>query len=688
MKPFPIAFVFLLFAEITLAQSDSAYLDIGRLQLKKEFTQATIIRAADIARAPSLNLSEVIRSWANGALTQKDQMAYVVDGITVADIDAYNIQDIEDITIIRNALGNQNGAGNLQLMALVRTKQWIQGSRHITFSALSTALSRKVTTNTSPYNQQTENVFSGNFQQYTLSARGGNQKINYGGSLGFVHDALPRRNRKDSLYDKQIPEINRVRLNLWGKFTINKNNILSAHFNYTPQVERSHMYEIQRYRNVDDTKKDREYIVNPYIKLETRVSSFFLNKFTFSYLNGRGQDSTNIRRAENNSALIRNIREIDSIRAEAFTFNDNLSFIAKVGKWQVEPSLNINFQKGFFRRATATANSYEQYPLNGSYSWSMQRRYGKLLTATPSLSISYGALFLLQGGVLLDGSKIIDSTYKNTRSYPFINGAVNLARLLKPGHPFDWKIFGSYSERFSGFDGIYQLSDFNHSSVLPSALEPTIYYIGNIYPTVIPPANKLATLWQAGSSLSLLKEKIRINYNYLNTEQRQLTTIILNPWSGFGYRIASGKYLRKQHHFSIEADIFHIDKLTWNSGLFVNMVKNESGFDILTSPDLLVFTEEPRTGGWINRIQYKSFLAGADMVFLLNHEERSMNMGQLSVEKHNTLQLANIFFAYQLNIQRFEGELFISGRNLIDSVTYPVSPNNKKYFGGGFKVSL
>ena len=685
MKPLLTVFVFLLLAQAASAQSDSGYFDIGRLQLKKEFTQVTTIKAADIARMPFLSLSEVIRSWANGAFTQKDQMVYVVDGITVADIDAYSIQDIEDITIIRNALINQNGAGNLQMLALVRTKEWKEGSKHIMFSAQGASLYRKVVTKISSYDQQTANVFSGNFQQYALTARGGNERISYSGSLGFIHDALPRRNSKDSLYDKKIPGIDRVKLNLWGRFAINKNNVLSAYLNYVPQSERSRRYEIQDYRNIDDLQKNKEYLINPYISLETRASDF-LNKFTFSYTNGRALDSTLVR-TEYYNGNIRNARVKDSLRAESIIFSDNLSFIKKAGNWQIEPSLNISFQKAFSRKATATSDAYEQdLPYLGSYSWSTQRENGKLLTATPSVAVSYASLFLLQGGILLDGSKIIDTTYKDTRSYPFISGAVNLARLLTPEAHFGWKIFGSYSERFSGYDGIFQLSDFSHSPVLPAALEPTPYAIG--FPAAISSANKFAMQWQAGSSVSFLQEKIRINYNYLNTEQRQLIIIAVFPGTGAGYRIIPGEYLRKQHHFSIEADILHTDKLKWNSGLFVNIVKNDSKYDNIPSPDLLVYTEQPSTGGLINRVQYKNFYAGVDMVFLLNHAERSMNMGQVLVEKYNTFQLANLFLAYGFNTRRFDGELFLSSRNLIDSAVYPVSPDNKKYFGGGVKVAL
>ncbi|MCO5236734.1 MAG: hypothetical protein M9933_10745 [Chitinophagaceae bacterium] len=686
MKPLLTIFASLLLIQAVSAQSDSGYYDIGRMQLKKEFTQVTIIEAADLARIPFLSVSDVIRSRANGALTQKDQMVYVVDGITVTDIDAYNIQDIGDITIIRNALANQNGAGNLQLLALVRTKQWKEGAKHIMFSAMGAALHRKVVTKISGHNQQTEHVFSGNFQQYALTLRGGNQQISYGGSISFVHDALPRGNNKDSLYDKKIPGIDRIKLNLWAKFVLNKNNVLSGHFNYVPQVEASHRRETDIYQYTDDIIKDREYWVNPYISLETRIPDFLFNRFTLSYVNGRILDSTNIR-TERDDLRIRNNRSKDSTRAEVIQFNDNLAFVRKAGNWQIEPSLNINFQKAFYRRAEAAEDYWENPFVYHSYSYSISSRLGQTLTATPSLAVSYGSFFLLQGGVLLDGSKFIESGYQNTRSYPFLNGAVNLAGLLKQGASFDWKISGSYSERFSGLDGIFQVSDFNHSLVLPKALVPDPYSLG--VPSTIPPENTFATQWQVGTSISILKERIRINYNYLQVEERQLIRVSLPPTVPMPDRIAWGKYQRKQQHLSIEGDIVQTETLTLNSGLSVNVLIDSSAYEGFPPSSLLVFTDRPLTGGWFNHVRYKKFSAGVDLVFLLNHDERSLgSMGELLVKKYNTLQLSSLFFAYHVSSRRFDGELFVSSRNLIDSAIYPVSPDNKKYFGGGFKVSL
>jgi hypothetical protein len=688
MKSLLLFLATLICAQVAFAQSDSTYLDVGRLRLQKAFTQSTTIKAADIARMPFINLSEVIRSWANGALTQKDQMVYVVDGITVADIDAYNIQDIEDITIVRNALVNQNGAGNMQLMALVRTKQWTEGTPHFSFSAMGSAISRKVITQLNSREKESQQVFAGNFQQYVVTARGGNQTFHYGGSLGFIHDALPGRNKKDSLYDTKIPGINRLKVNLWGQVVINSHNVLSAYFNYVPQTERGDVRSITTNYNTKTITKNKEYLLNPYIKLETTIANWLVNKFTFSYLTGRIMDSIYGRNELLYDGRIRNDRIRDSLRAESFTFNDNFSVRKKLGSWLFEPSLNINFQKAYYRHASMLSSVYEQVIYGSSYSWSWEQRQGKQLTATPSLSVSYGSLFLIQGGILQDISKIVDSRYPNTRSYPFANATVNLSQLMNATSKADWKLFGSYSERFSVYDGVYQLSDFNHTYVLPASLEATPYVIG--YPSIIPPPYKAATQWQAGTGLSLFEKKLRINYNYLNAEQRLLTVMELPIASSSPVFItAIGKYLRRQHYVSIEGDIVRRNNFTWTSGLYFNNINNRSRYDNLNVNDPHNYKDHLSTGGFVNRIQCKKFYAGLDLVYLLNFNERTTIDYQPTVIKHNVLQVANIFVAYQFNCWRFNhAEFFINGRNLVDSDTYPISTDYRKYFGGGFNVSL
>lgn len=687
MKSLLLIIATIISVQVTFAQSDSTYLDLGRLRVQKAFIQSTTIKATDIARMPFVNLSEVIRSWANGAFTQKDQMVYVVDGITVADIDAYNIQDIEDITIIRNAQVNQNGAGNLQLMVLVRTKQWTADSKHFIFSAMGSAMSRKVITQLSSREKESQQVFAGNFQQYTLSARGGNQTFNYGGSLGFIHDALPGRNKKDSLFDTKTPGINRLKINLWAQVAINKNNTLSAYFNYVPQVKTGDSQVISFYFNQKASTKNKDYLLNPYIKLETKLPNGLLNKFTFSYVTGKQLDNIDLKGTQSDGRVFIS-QTRDSLRAESFTFNDNFSFVKKIGDWLFEPTLNINFQKAFYHHANKLVSGYEQDLTGIMYSWSTQQRWGKLFTATPSLSVSYRSLFLVQGGILQDISKLVDDKYTNTRSYPFVNGSVNLTRLIKTTPGFDWKLFGSWSERFSAYDGAYQLRDFNHTYVLPGSLEAPIVFIG--FPSIIPPVYKTATQRQVGTGLSLFEKKLRINYNYLNTEQRLLTIIELPiPSSGYSTIIATGKYLRKQHYISIEGDVTGSNDLKWTSGLYFNHINNSSSYDNLNVNDPHNYKEHPSTGGFVNRIQYKNLYAGVDLVYLLNYKENTTINFQPTVIKHNTLQVANVFIAYQFNFLRFnDAELFINVRNLVDSDTYPISPDYRKYFGGGFKVAL
>ncbi len=58
-----------------------------------------------------------------GVLTNNATLAYVIDGSFVQDVNAYPIQDIEEITLVQNALGQANGAIGAQQLILIKTRR-------------------------------------------------------------------------------------------------------------------------------------------------------------------------------------------------------------------------------------------------------------------------------------------------------------------------------------------------------------------------------------------------------------------------------------------------------------------------------------------------------------------------------------------------------------------------------------
>lgn len=676
MKHHLLALCFVSIACYANAQSDTTYFDMGRMKVKKEFTQTTTIKAKEIENIPSLSLSEIIRSRTSGSLTVKDQIVYVIDGITVADIDGYNIRNIEDITIVRNAAGNQNGAGNMQLLALIRTKAWNQHIKPIEFSAMGSGISRRANVSTRASNEQMENIVAGNFQQYTLTLRGGKPALNYGGSLAYMHDALPRRNKKDALYDKKIPGINRYKINLWGTTSIGKGTVLTAQLNYLPQTYKSHMQGIRVDKKYNHEEKKREYIINPYLNLKTRISGMVENKFSFNYLNGYTLYHMNARNQVSPN-IFPNRQLHDTLKVETYMFSDNITLSGKIAGWHFEPSVNLFFQTGSYKTISQDLSYYENNQ-GISYSRSMLRIKSKLLTSTPSLSVSYKSLLLIQGGVLLDGSKIIDSDYKDTKVHPFINGSFNVTPLMKLPASMQWKIFASYSEQFYDFNAFYRLSDFSYDVTLPK--DPPVSLLwGQLYRRY-----NMAKQWQLGSCISFMEERIKVNYNYMNAGQIAIERIFIG--SPGNTMSISGEHLLQQHHVSVEAGLMTSGKLVWNTGLFMNLFRNSQKFDVNID---ISNTEKPITGGLVNSFQYQQFHAGVDLLYLFNAETRKYSNGAWLAQKHNSLQITYAFIAYQFKPRYFDNaELFISCRNAADSKTYTLSPDNKKYFGGGFSVTL
>src|SRR4051812_26747280 len=96
------------------SQTDSIHYDLGRIRLDKKFTQSITIKAADLQRQPFSTLSEAINVWFYGTYTSKNNMVFVIDGNLVNDVNVYNINDIEEITLVQNSLIQVNGATPLQ----------------------------------------------------------------------------------------------------------------------------------------------------------------------------------------------------------------------------------------------------------------------------------------------------------------------------------------------------------------------------------------------------------------------------------------------------------------------------------------------------------------------------------------------------------------------------------------------
>src|SRR3712207_3784358 len=100
----------LLSFQYSAAQTDSLYLDLGRMKLRRDFTQAVTVKAKDLEKLSFTNLSDAVAAWFMGAYTHPADVIYVIDGNVAGDVNMYSIRDIDEITLVQNALLQLNGA--------------------------------------------------------------------------------------------------------------------------------------------------------------------------------------------------------------------------------------------------------------------------------------------------------------------------------------------------------------------------------------------------------------------------------------------------------------------------------------------------------------------------------------------------------------------------------------------------
>src|SRR5687767_3978941 len=77
-----------------VAQTDADWLDLGRIKLKKEFTQTVTIKGKDLEQMPFSNLADAIGVWLYGLATNNETVVYVIDGNLITDVNVYSVYDI------------------------------------------------------------------------------------------------------------------------------------------------------------------------------------------------------------------------------------------------------------------------------------------------------------------------------------------------------------------------------------------------------------------------------------------------------------------------------------------------------------------------------------------------------------------------------------------------------------------
>lgn len=662
MKCFSLILSGMFACAVANAQSDSTYIDLGRMRARKEFTQTTVIKASDLAQMPFTDLSDAIRLWVNGIYTNKSTMVYVIDGVMIADVDAWSIFDIEEITIVHNALSQPNGAANFQTLALIKTKGANGPKPLFSFAGQAFAVTKK---------RDNEKYTTEVFHQYSLSGAVNIGKVAVGGSFNYLHDAMPMLDN-DSVKVATTPNIDRFRTHLWAQTKLGRKSTLALQGNYTSQDCHSNFTSNYSDNISSFVRNYTESLINASLQLQTTFSNRWQNDFSAGYTNGplKAFDSTNNLSSNISGASYKN--NYANLKGRFVYLNDNLNYTWALKNWSLEPSLGLNFQS-----------------LKYDYSydflvWDYINHYKSIdkvvdkvnfFTATPMVAISYKNIVNVQGGTTLNVSKIIDDNAGQYKNYPFVAVAANV---LPSNKKLSWKAYGSYAKMFASNNiSVFQLNDFalfnNYYSVpVFSGFSDVIWPYG--------PSQSLSSnvRYQAGSDLSFLQKRFALGYNYMKISSSNWAP---NVYPGMTMQYLPGHYKMERHQISLTGDILQNKVLKWHTGIFVNLFKTHFLSDWSASP----LDERLYTGGWTNRVSYKWFSLGADVMYLFN---KDLSMGRGEPQKHISVLVQNVYLAYTFNAGKLHnGSIYISSRNLADSNIMPLS-DGRRFYGGGVKFDF
>jgi hypothetical protein len=654
-------------------------LNLGRIKLKKDFTQSITIKGEQLEKMPFTSLYEAINAWSYGYYAGRGNIVYVIDGIVVNDVNAYSVYDIQEVTLVQNALIQANGATRQQQLALITTRKGGPGKQGMVIAGQSFLV--KGDNVQSPLNNNNTATETNYFHQYQISAYQKTKNIQYGLSANYLRDVSPAT--KDPNYKTNVPtNSDRFRINGWFTAKLGKAHELSIRINAMPQIsdyDRSLIDNIPFGTYTNQLKEHTtQTLFNPTVSLRSRLGAGFTNEFTASYASSKTKSKTE--QTTINTSTNKYYQVFQSSRTlKQVLLMDQLNYHASLDdNWSVEPSVNFTF------RYLKNDYDYSQASMtNGnitSINTATYNQEGRIFLLTPSINLYYRNSFNIQGGLLANLSKTYGQEVR--KALPFVTTSVDVLRLANAGNPTSLKFFGSVAQADNVGDIALSL---DNPSVIPYYLGPILGPSIPSMPSGLAPDNSF-WIWQAGTRLGILNELVTVNYFF---ERRNFTAEVFVQMPS-NYIAVYPDITSSTHHLDINATVVNKNSIYWRTGLNATSIKSKTDKDpgFYSTHTVLGDLNSDKaswTGGWVNRFSWRKFTAGLDMLYYFNPDQLPTIPGESKVD---ALSLQNVYVGYQLNLKGTKGlELYADCRNPRQDKDIKIS-GNKKYYGVGVKATL
>ena len=715
-KPLHIIIILIFCFSLTVrGQSDTSNYDLGRILLKKQFTQSITVKGNDLEQFPFSNLADAINVWFYGTYTNASTLVYVIDGNIINDVNAYSIYDIDEITLVQNAAGQVSGASPGQQLVLIKLKTDRPGKQGIK-GAGQTEVVGGANTNSAKTEKSSARIYN----QYYLSGYKNFEDFNLGVSADYQRDATPEPT--NGYYNPSPPfNFNRLKLNVWGSAKLADWNTITIGLNYTPQTSNiSDGYTLLNSQDASYNEPEQnaghisQHLFNATFAIRTDIIAGITNNFSVAYNQYNYFERNNLTysipnyyvSANGTESLVGDSSSAVSVKTENLLIRDNLVYKKKIGYFMLEPSMNFSFRN--FRSssnystgiASGTGTNFELSNVSSVSSSSdhYSSQYDNYLL-TPSINATYKGFLNLQGGVvtILNPSKDFISGYGISRFSPFLTASADVSKI--PGFSVvRLKIFGSFSKQNAILDDQY--SSLAGLTTINNLAAPTGIGLSSAGTSVYAdlPVNPYQQYnnYQAGFTLSLPRN-LSINYSF---EYRfyQTPEQILVPF-GANEEQVDVIYANDNittNRFGINYYIGS-NNFSWKTGL--NMT--ESKLQVINTPAATTYnpndylnTGNRLSGGFTNRFDYNTFFVGIDLLYQIGSRPYTLlyahpsGIDYIAPGNTNSFSVQNFYAGAQVKIIYLKyAEIFLNGRNILQNSTSDIT-DNRRFFGFGFRAGL
>ncbi|MFD2874305.1 hypothetical protein ACFS5N_17620 [Mucilaginibacter ximonensis] len=669
--------------------ADSSTYDLGRVSIKKRNVQAVTIKGADLEKTPFTDLKDAINVYVNGVYSAHQKYVYVIDGILNADINAYSIYDIDEITFVQNAAAVLNGTDAAGTLILVKTKHGGNEDKGITVAGQSEFIRLTKHSNLNPYSPNPKS--NDMYHQYYISAYGNSDIIRAGVSAEILHNTIPAGAYLLSIangYSATPIATNRFKFNGFLDVKLGEGTLLSVNAGYVPQRDHYHKEYVgsQGTQNSDNFYNSQNLFYTD-VKLASTITEGLTNKISAGFQRMSDHGEYLYTSYTGATQLTGGSRQDSTALINSFIARDDITYHVNISDdLSLQP--NVNFT---YRQVDNPHSAQLATVQGGVFRTFIDNHYPtkqKLAILTPSLTVGYQDWLTLQGGFQTYVNSNAQPTVKEhdqTQPLPFATLSVDLFTPMDlDTDEMRLTIFGSYAKNF------------NYSNDLYGTLMDQLYtHPGNNADfSVRPDPYRVYTQIQGGAVFSFLENKLSLSYNY-TMKQFNAGQVVIIMLPTITSRYSNTDARLELHRVGVDFKLPTDGDFTWRTNLNGTLLVTRDNYKIENYiPEImrLGYPGKPFvTGGFVNNLSYKDVYLDFGFVYGLNQAKTAhptyAPIYQLN-GKDNIFDLQNIDLGYKIPVKAVKSlEVYVNARNLLQS-DYSKYTENRRYVGGGFKVGL